>query len=249
MDPSDAPLRDSSNILLRRLSAADRLILAPHLVEVRAAGEATLLPADGVVDAVFFPDAATVSLEEALGDGRSVEIAVVGREGLVGWPVLLGSRRSSHSARVRARGGSLLRIAAEPLQAACRRSPTLHETLLQFVHIMMVQMARAIASHLRHGLDRRVARWLLMRHDRLGGDVLLCHHDEIARCLNVRRASITDQLHLIEGERLVRCTRGRVVVRDRGGLELYAGDAYGHAEDQYRRLIAPFGKSGVASLH
>ena len=239
----DVPLSASRNILLARLSAADRAMLAPHASEIAAPSGCALLQAHMPLDAIYFPDAITISVEESLTAGGHVEVAIVGREGLLGWPALLGSGSSPQTAFVRSRGGTVLRIAAEPLRSACRRSPSLATTLLQFVHVMMIQMSWTIASHLQHSLDRRVARWLLMRHDRVGGDVLLCHHDEIARCLSVRRASVTDQLHLIEGERLVRCHRGRVIVRDRARLEDFAGDAYGQAESHYRRLIAPFGKS------
>ena len=108
-------------------------------------------------------------------------------------------------------------------------------------------MARAITSSLQHPVEQRVARWLLMRHDRVGGDILAVHHDDIAGSMNVRRASVTDRLHLIEGERLIRCSRGRIAIRDRCGLEALAGEAYGAAEAQYRLLIAPFGK-GPARL-
>ncbi len=233
----------SGNLLLRHLEASDRAILAPFAEEVIVPTHTVLTRADAVLDAIYFPGAMTVSLEEPAADGGLIEVAVIGAEGMLGWPALLGCRLSPYSATVSARGGPMLRFAFEPLQSACRRSQSLHQRLLQFVHVIMVQMTCAIASHLQHSLNRRVARWILMRHDRAGGDVLLCQHDHIARCLSVRRASITDQLHLIEGERLIRCSRGRIVVRDREGLEVYAGSAYGQAELHYRKLIAPFGKT------
>ena len=239
--------RADGNILLRRLTPADRALLAPHLVELAVEVGQSLLAADAVLDAIYFPDTALISVEETVALDRSVEVAIVGREGLVGWTALLGSETSSHSAVARMRRGTLLRLELNPLRAACARSPSLRAALLQFVHVILVQMARAIAAHLHHSLDQRLANWLLMRHDRTMGDVLLVHHDEIAESLNVRRASVTDRLHLLEGERLLRCKRGKVLVRDRPGLEAYASSAYGVAEAQYRALIAPFGKSGLGA--
>ena len=240
-------IRSSRNILLRRLSGADQALLEPHLEELAAESGTTIIRADDPLDCLYFPDTVVLSLEEAVGAHQSVEIAVIGCEGMLGWPALLGSSRSAHAATVRMRGGTLLQVGIAPLRAACARSPTLWPALLQFVHLVIVQMARSIASHLQHTVDQRIARWLLMRHDRVGGDLLLMRHEEIAESLNVRRASITDGLHLLEGWQMVRCNRGRLWVRDRMALEDFAGDAYGSAEAHYRSLIAPFGKSQLRS--
>lgn len=103
--------------------------------------------------------------------------------------------------------------------------------------------AASVGRH--HTLDLRLARWLLMRHDRSGRDILFVRHEEIAGNLNVRRASITDRLHLLEGDRLIRCNRGKIAIRDRMALETFAGDSYGRTEEHYRDLIAPFGKTQI----
>ena len=242
-------VRASGNILLGRLSRSDQALIEPHAEAVTVDCGSPLLVPDDPLDAVFFPGTALVSLQEGAELRHRVEIAVVGREGMLGWAGLLGSDRSCHLAMVRMRPGTLLRVPLPPLRLACARSPSLQAALLQFVHVMIVQMSRAISSGLQHSLDQRLARWLLMRHDRVGGDLLTVHHDEIAESMNVRRASVTDWLHVLEGERLLRCTRGRIVVRDRGGLEAFAGEAYGAAEAQYRLLIAPFGKSVPVKAH
>lgn len=231
------------NILLRRLGPVDQALLEPHVEPIAVEPGTTVLSPTDRLDAVYFPDTAMVSLEEAVGLGRRLEVGVVGHEGLLGWPALLGSSESSHVAVARMRAGTLLRVGVEPLRAACMRSATLWSALLHFVDTIIVQMAQAIVSNLQDALDRRLTRFLLMRHDRIGGDLLPLQHDEIAASLHVRRASVTDQLHLLEGNRLIRCNRGRVAIRDRIGLERFAGNSYGVAEARYRALIAPFGKS------
>lgn len=233
----------SGNILLRGLARADQALLEPHAEAVCAPRGATLFRAEERIDAVYFPGTAVLALHEGAAGDPPVEVGLVGREGLLGWPALLGCERPGHAAVVQMSPAHLLRVAVGPLREACRRSPTLGPALLRFVQVVIAQMARAIASHVRDPLDQRLARWLLMRHDRVGGDVLLAQHDEIAHSLAVRRASVTDRLHVIEGETLIRCKRGRILVRDRAGLEMFAGDAYGGAEAQYRALIAPFGKT------
>lgn len=232
----------SGNLLLGRLRASDRELLLPHLAEVELAEGTRLLHAASRIDHAYFPEAGTIALEEEIG-GHHVEVAVVGREGMLGWPVLLGCERGVHDAVVRGGGGRAVSMPLAPLLAACRDSASLWTTLLSFVQSLMVQMARTIASHVESTLEQKVARWVLMRHDRVGGDQMLIRHDQIADALNARRASVTDRLHVLEGEQLIRCRRGRIIVRDRGALERLAGDAYGGAEAGYRELIAPFGKS------
>ena len=245
----DGPVvRSSSNLLLRRLAASDQQLLEPHAEQVTFQRTATLIRAGDCLDAIYFPETVVVSIEEQVGHGKHVEVAVVGREGMLGWPALLGSSRTTHAAVVQLRTGSAVRIGIDPLRRACEVSATLWDALLQFVHVVIVQMARSIASHLHDALDLRLARWLLMRHDRLGGDVLFIRHDEIADNLNVRRASITDRLHLLEGDHLIRCNRGKILIRDRLALESFAGEAYGFPEAHYRSLIGPFGKSAGARV-
>lgn len=232
----------STNTIVKQLSRADRMLIDPHLEELTVKRGVTLINANEPLRFVYFPGSVLFSIEEEISAGRHIEIAVVGPEGLLGWPALLGCDRALNDAVAQMGSGMVHRICANQLKLACKASPTLTASLLRFVHIIIVQMGRAIASHVEDALDRRVARWLLMRHDRVGGDALAVRHEEIAESLSVRRASITDKFHILEGERLLRCNRGRVVIRDRAGLEAFAGPAYGVAEAYYRDLIAPFGK-------
>ena len=235
-------VRSSRNILLRRLSTADQDLLEPHVSEEQVTRGRLLADPATSIEAAWFPSSATVSLMENVGRERFAEVAMIGREGLIGWPALLGCDRSAHTAICESHG-VVLKIPIDALRSACARSASLKPALLQFVHMLIVQMSRAIASHVQDSLDQRLARWLLMHHDRVGGDMLAIRHDEIADRLNVRRASITDGLHVLEGERLIRCDRGRILIRDRAALEAFAGDSYGRFESDYRAIIAPFGKS------
>ena len=107
-------------------------------------------------------------------------------------------------------------------------------------------MAETMSACASHRIETRLARWILLRHDRVGGDEILVQHDEIADDLSSRRASITDSLHVIEGAGLVRCRRGRILVRDRLALETLARGYYGSAEATYRQVIGRFGKGALA---
>ena len=232
-----------TNLLLQSLRPSDRVLLYRHVEEAPLPRGKVLIGPDEPIDGIYFPTSGIVSVEERIGRRRRIETAVVGREGLLGWPALLGCERSCHSASVQGSGGTALRIELPAFLDACRQSPTLWMALLSFVQTIILQMGRTIAAHLDHSLDQSLARWLLMRHDRVDGDELLVRHEEIADALGVRRASITDKMHVLEGDRLIRCNRGRLVIRDRAGLEMAAGEAYGQPEAQYRQTIGPFGKS------
>jgi CRP-like cAMP-binding protein len=175
-----------------------------------------------------------------MDDGSRIGVGHTGYEGLVGWPVLLGSDLAPHEARMTAVGGTAFRISTGDILTACRASETLHDLLLRFVRAFTVQLSYTIVSSLTQSVETRLCRWTLMAHDRVQGDEIEVTHDEIAVMLAVRRASVTDALHVLEGEAMIRCQRGRVHILDRSGLRRRTSDTYGVAEAEYSRLIAPF---------
>lgn len=199
----------------------------------------TLFTASEPSEHVYFSQGPLISLEH----GNQIEIAVIGSEGLVGWPAMVGCPTSRYDAVVRGKDGELFRVRADRLQSIAQNRPSVGVAILRFANVVSVQMAETIGAHALHRVDMRVARWLLLRHDRVGGDEIIVQHDELARNLGARRASVTDCLHVIEGDGLVRCRRGRILVRDRGGLEDLAAGCYGEAESFYREVIGWFGKS------
>ena len=189
-----------------------------------------------------FPLSMVASVAEVLDDGTRFEVGLVGSEGMLGWPATLSFAPEMQAGIVQLGGGSALAIPTDALIAACTASQSLHVAILRFVQTFSVQMSYTIVANLRDGIEQRLARWLLMLHDRIDGDAMAITHGELASALHVRRASITDALHVLEGERLLRCTRGQIAVRDRGALAEVAGGSYGPAEMRYRALIGDFGK-------
>lgn len=233
----------SRNFLLAALPPDDLALVLPHLSRIRLnAGDRIAASASPVVR-VCFPETLVASVGEVMADGTRFEIGMIGREGMIGWPALLGSAHSPHCGIAQLGGGTAFVMPASTLVGLCERSPDLHAALLRFIQSFTVQMGHTIVTNLRDGIDRRLARWLLMLHDRIDGDVLPVTHGELASALHVRRASVTDWLHILEGDRVLRCTRGQVAVRDRDALAAVAGESYGAAETSYRRLIGAFGKS------
>ena len=223
---------------LVHLAAPERASVEPH-VEVESVTRGTVLfDAVDAADFIYFPQGPLISLEQSNG----VEVALVGREGLAGWPALAGCKSSLYRAVVRGVDGIVLKVPTAALMPLLLASPSMSLMLNRFVTAVGLQMAETISASALHRIDMRLARWLLLRHDRATGDQILVQHDEIAENLGTRRASITDCLHVIEGNGIVRCRRGRIIIRDRTALEAMATGCYGAAEALYRELIGGMGK-------
>ncbi len=238
----------SRNTLIRTLGAEEYAAIARHLRRVELHEGDRLATNDKVIDALWFPESAVVSCTDVFGLGSRVEIGMVGYEGMIGWPLLLETQTSAHDVIVQVGGGTALRVDARPFLEICHASPSVAVLFRRYINAFTVQIGRTAVSNLRDPVERRLSRWLLMCHDRLDGDEIDLTHKTIATTLGVRRASITDSLHNLEGERMISNRRGRIVISDRNKLQLLAGDGYGHAEAHYSRTIAPFGKSGP-SVH
>jgi CRP-like cAMP-binding protein len=231
------------NLLLRALSADDRAYIWPRLQRVPLQqGQVLALPGNRITS-VHFPEGSITSISEVLGDGNRIAVAMVGREGMTNWDLLIGSNRASRETCVRSGGATALQLAADDLHELCARSPAAHGLLLRFINTVTTQSTRALASLAMHPVLRRLAAWVAMCHDRSESDGISLSHDSISRMLAVRRATVTEAIQLLEGELILTNKRGLIHVRDRAKLEAVAGDAYGAAEASYRELIAPFGKT------
>lgn len=239
----------SNNVLLSSLSSHDAARLAPFLNRRPLLRDQVVLEVDAPIKTICFPESGIVSFHEVLSDGSRVGIGIIGFDGMVGWSALLGCERSPHEASIAIGGGKALSIGRTELERACAESPTLNKFLLGYVQCFIGQMGRTITSNLRDPLDRRLARWLLMNHDRLAGDRIPLTHDQLGVMLGVRRASVTDTLHVLEGAALIRLTRGVIEITNRAGLQAYAGEAYGFAEAEYASRIASFTKHSALSDH
>lgn len=228
------------NILLRSMLPEDFALLARAFTRVDIDVDAVLAVPGQPIESIFFPETGIITFSELMDDGSRIGVGHTGYEGFAGWPVLLGSDLAAHEARMTAVGGAAHRISTGDFLTACHASPSLHNLLLRFVRALTVQLTRTIVSSLTQSVETRLSRWTLMAHDRVDGDEIEATHKEISVMLAVRRSSVTDALHILEGEGLLRAQRGRMVVLDRGGLRQRAGVTYGLAEAEYTRLIAPF---------
>ncbi len=197
--------------------------------------ETVIAPQRPIAHAYFVEDG-FVSLIADSVEGR-IEIGLVGREGFVGVPLVLGTDRTPHLALVQA-DLVALRIAAEPLRAALDASPTLRGVLGRFVQGLIVQVGQTAYANNDFTIEARLARWILMTHDRLDGDALPLTHEFLSTMLGVRRPGVTTAIHVLEGAGMIWARRGRITVRDREKLQTLAGISYGLAETEYERLLS-----------
>jgi CRP-like cAMP-binding protein len=159
------------NQLLMRLSEADADLLAPHFEAVSLEIRQTLESPDQQIDNVYFPDSGLLSVVPKGDRDHPVEVGIIGRDGMSGIAVVMGDDRSPNSVFVQV-AGAAQRISSERMRRSMERSATLRLSLLKFVNSFMIQIAYTATANARGRVEERLARWLLMAHDRADGDEL-----------------------------------------------------------------------------
>jgi len=224
------------NRLLSSLSAHDFSLLEAQLEPVPLPVRTRLIEPNTPIEHVYFIEEGIASVVAATAQGRRIEAGIIGREGLTGMPILLGTDRTPHECFIQTPGASL-RIRADGLRRAMATSASLHQHLLRFVQALTIQIGQTALSNGSYVIEERLARWLLMCHDRVDGDALFTTHEFLSLMLGVRRAGVTQTLKTLEDRGLISTKRGQVTVLDRAKLEAVAGDSYGVPEAEYARLI------------
>ena len=226
----------SNNGLLSSLSTDDFNLLGPHLKSVTLGLRKYLERPNRRIDAVYFPEGGFASVVAVQSNGKQVEVGLIGREGMTGLPIVLGNHRSPHATYVQIPGTGKC-IPATELRKATQTSVSLRDSLLKFVQVFSVQTTHTAVCNAQSRLDVRLARWLLMAHDRIGDDTIPLTHEFLSIMLGVRRPGVTEALHALRKQGLISYGRGQIAVENRKGMERTAGEAYGTPEAEYRRLI------------
>ena len=194
-----------------------------------------LIEAHQPIQHVIFLESGFSSTVANTFEGR-IEVGLIGREGLVGLPVVLGTDRTPHTYMVQGAGNGL-RINSQDLTAVLAERPSIFKPFGLFTQSLMVQVAETAYSNVTFGVEARLARWLLMVQDRVGGEEVLLTHELMSMMLGVRRPGVTTATHVLEGTGAIRAKRGRIEIRDREKLVELAGDAYQTAEREYERMM------------
>ncbi len=224
------------NRLLAALPPDGLARLLPGLQPVELAFDATLHPAGGAVEAVLFPETGMVSLIATLDGGEQVEVGIAGREGLVGLPLVLGSGHAITEARVQVEGAAL-RMDAAAVRDEMGANPAFRGLLLRYTLAFQAQVTLTAACNARHPIEHRLARWLLIAHDRADGDEFPMTHEFISMMLAVRRPGVSLAAGVLQKAGLIRYARGRMEVTDRPGLEAASCECYHTVRREFGRLL------------
>ncbi|CAG2158963.1 Crp/Fnr family transcriptional regulator [Cupriavidus numazuensis] len=226
----------SNNLLLRQLPESEWAALRPYLETVALRGGQLLCDAGQRVRHVYFPKDGVVSLLSLHADGSSVELAAVGKEGLVGLPALTGAESMPQRCEV-SQAGMSWRIAAADLRDLYPRLPHMQRLVMRYMQLLLTQVGQTAACICHRTLMEQLCRWILQTLDRLQSNELRITQQRIAEMLGVRREGVTEAMGKLQNLRLIEHTRGKIVVIDRNGLESMSGEAYTIVSAEVRRLV------------
>jgi CRP-like cAMP-binding protein len=226
------------NRLLRALPHEELEQLRPHLEPVSLEKGDVLSEPDTAFESVHFLEAGIGSIVVLSQEGHLVEGGLFGRDGFTPIALALGAASSPHKVLIQGPGRGH-RVHVGVFRTIMDDCPELRRRLLLFAQTLLIQASHTALSNAVHSIDERLARWLLMCHDRVEGDELHLTHEFMSLMLAVRRPSVTTALHVLEGNRFIRADRGVITIRDRKRLEDFARDAYGRPEAEYEKLLGP----------
>lgn len=232
------------NHILRALSPAEFEEISPHLVSVTKASGETLYQGNDKLEYVFFPTTCVASLLCELEDGTSVEVAAVGREGVVGVSVFMGGSAALTQATIHTAGNGY-RLSGKTLQSLLtrsggRREGKLQKLLMCYSQALLIQMAQTTACNQRHSIDQQFSRWLLVNIDRVETNRLHMTHELISNMLGVRRESVTGAAIKLHRAGFIRYRRGLIEVTNRAGLEAHVCECYGIMKKVSDQLVKDF---------
>ena len=233
---ADHPTPTTRNRLLAALPPDDLARLRPRLDAVELPFRKVLHAPGQPIEAIYFPETGWFSMLAYLENGDAAEVGLVGYEGMVGLPVLLGADSNDIEAMVQC-PGTALRMDAQAFREELERIPALRTLLLRYALVHHGQVARTAACNGRHHIDQRLARWLLMAHDRAEGDEFPMTHEFLSMMLGVRRAGVTVSAGSLSKAGFIRYERGRMAITDRPGLESVACECYGVVRRASDRLV------------
>jgi CRP-like cAMP-binding protein len=224
------------NHLLEALPEAERGRLAA-IFERRTFDLRDLVYDQGApTKAIIFPVDGVFSLLSRMEDGRSVEVATVGREGFLGVPAFLqGSFTNAHLAFCQVAGDGLVAETTAFFDAV-NGSSALHAVLHRYTLALLTQIAQSSACNRLHAMEQRCVRWILMTHDRVGRDEFVLSHEFMAQMLGVRRATVSEAVRPLRDDGLIDYQRATMRIRDRDGLEQRSCECYGIIQHEHRRL-------------
>ncbi len=214
-----------ANRLLATLSKKEYARLLPELkFTTLVFGDVLFNPGDKI-NHVYFPNDSIISLLSAVAERSTLEIGMVGNEGMAGLPIFMGVDVSRTRALVQG-SGSAMRMTSTAMRREANHLGSLHRLLHRYTHSLLTQVSQSSACNRFHNVDERLARWLLMTEDRLGTEEFRLTQDFMSNMLGVRREGVNKAAGALQSEKLIRYSRGKISILDRAGLERAACACY-----------------------
>lgn len=227
-----------ANRVLLSLPAGERDAVLGAGTTIPLKIEQVLQAADRPIDAVYFPHSCVASLVIHFRDGRSVEYATVGREGVVGLPVFWGATTMPGQTFIQV-AGEALKVPARAFARLATQNTTMHNVLHRYAQALFTQVAQGSACNRAHSIVERCARWILMTHDRVGSDTFSLTQEFLAQMIGVRRGGVSAAAGVLQRAGYISYARGTIQVRDRAGLQSAACECYEIVRNELDRLVTP----------
>jgi CRP-like cAMP-binding protein len=235
--PAVLPIRPIRNSVLAALLAAEYNRVLPKLDHVMLRAGQTLYRAEQDIEDVYFPEEAVVAMIDSTDQGRTVEVGIIGREGIVGLNVFLGGVTTPDKAVVQLAGGAT-RMRAQDLRNELRFGSPLQQLLLSYARTFLAAISQSVACSQHHDIEQRLARLLLTLDDYAVSGEFSMPQASIAPLLGVRRAGVSGAAHSLQALRLISYRRGRIRILERRGLEKKSCECYRFIRRQYAQFQA-----------
>jgi CRP-like cAMP-binding protein len=225
-----------TNNILASLPEKDFARLQPH-AEVTALTQGnTLYEPNEFINYVYFPNDAVISLISISESGATIEVGMIGNEGIVGLPIILGETTMLYRATVQIPGNAV-RIPAELVKKEFKYQSELHKQLLRYTYTLLTQVSQSAVCNRFHTVEKRLCRWLLVTHDRVKCDDLQLTQELLALMLGTRRAGVSVAAGILQKAGLIRYSRGHIKILDRTGLESATCECYHIIKDQFDHFM------------
>jgi CRP-like cAMP-binding protein len=221
-----------TNRLLAALPQKEYKNLSPKLERVPLNYDENIYEPGAIIKHVYFPESGIISLLSQVDDRSSIEVGIVGSEGLAGLPVFLGVKTSGNVAVVQG-AGTAFRLSSAHFLAACANGSNLTPIIQRFIHSLFIQISQSAACNRFHPIEERLARWLLMTQDRMHSNEFQITQEFLSNMLGVRREAVNKAANSLHHHELISYIRGNLTINDRAGLEKAACACYWIIKNEY----------------
>jgi len=227
------------NQLLAALPESEFEHIRASLEHVSLVSGEVLWEAEELNQYIYFPTTAMICLLYETESGQSIEVGVIGRQGLVGIATFMGEANLSNRVVVQRAGGAY-RMKGAHVMAEFSESGDFQDILMCYTQSLITQISQTAICNRLHSVDQQLCRWLLMNHDHQQTTTFLMTHDQIANLLGVRRESVSLAASHLQEQGLIECSRGKIKLIDRTGIERVACECYKVVREQYDRMLRKY---------